>query len=74
MPTRPQRRTTRKKPNASPPLRVRKKPRVPGGAAPAAASIPEGYAIGPYGELIALEGLGLAARPDDVPAQHQKEG
>ncbi|MHB8682933.1 MAG: hypothetical protein ACYC9X_01235, partial [Dehalococcoidia bacterium] len=64
MPTRPHRKTA---PNANakaPPPRARKKPRVPGRAAPAAASIPEGYAIGPYGELIALEDLGLPARPD----------
>ena len=56
MSARPKRRTTPKKPHASPPG-ARKKPR----AAPPAASIPEGYAIGPYGEMIALEDLGLGA-------------
>ena len=65
MPARPQRRTTQKKanakkPGASPPG-ARKKPRAAGRAASPAASIPEGYAIGPYGEMIALEDLGLGA-------------
>ena len=60
MSARPKRRTTPKKPHASPPG-ARKKPRAAGRAASPAASIPEGYAIGPYGEMIALEDLGLGA-------------
>lgn len=57
MSARPQRKTTSKKATTSPP--GRKKAPAAGRAASAAASIPEGYAIGPYGELIALEDLGL---------------
>ena len=69
MSARPKRRTTPKKPSASPPG-ARKKARAAGRAAPPAASIPEGYAIGPYGELIALEDLGLVP---GAPAPPRKE-
>ncbi|MDE3096963.1 MAG: hypothetical protein KGK07_13325 [Chloroflexota bacterium] len=68
MSARPQRKTTSKKATASPP--GRKKAPAAGRAASAAASIPEGYAIGPYGELIALEDLGLVA---GSPAPPRKE-
>ncbi len=81
MPARPQRKTTSKKPtakkasakkaSASPP--GRKKARATGPATSPAAAIPEGYAIGPYGELIALEDLGLVAGSQGPPAPSRKE-